>query len=674
MERKTIRRALKAIILICLILVSGYFILNAVIQKKIGEEFKNISPYLLVKFSRVHANIFSSSVSFDSLGINFIPYNSRRENEHYLYFSTVSVRGISFLKFIFNKKLQATDIFLDDGNIRLDSFLIEKKDSAQSNIVNEIKWPFKKFYAGTIELKNTTVSLHAGNTDQRVATANIRVDGVSIVQPGARPSFNDIAVQLSGLNYKSHGYEIRLHHLSVSSNKKILELDSLNVVMLAKNQDKIAIPSLRMTGFDLMKLLNERILDVKHLDIDKGKVVFNTEKSNVPDSNPGLKKVDIENLRVNNLSVSYRDKMGEYRFNADASLSEINVNSPFDINHAKIGSVHGTVSGFVYSGKNYQNVAIEKIDVSSSKELVQVHNINISPRLGKYEFGKKLGHQADWMQAHISKVELVKPDFDKLLHQKLFADKIRISESKAYIFRDRRLPRPQKNIPLPVDVLKALPVDIRVKTCELATSAVVYEEYPRSGYGITGMLKIEKLNLQLSPLINHPTSSDPAYMTMNVEGSIMGSGITHGVVRMPLQKDKPYYVKGAIERLELTKLNSSSENLGKIRIKSGFLDFLSFDFTMTGQRSTGKIIGAYHHLIIQQLKKHTSEKNVADFASFALRHAIIPLNKDASLPERKRTGKVDYQRDPTRMVSYYFLQSLLTGVKKSFTLGFLLPK
>jgi hypothetical protein len=154
----------------------------------------------------------------------------------------------------------------------------------------------------------------------------------------------------------------------------------------------------------------------------------------------------------------------------------------------------------------------------------------------------------------------------------------------------------------------------------------------------------------------------------------MGSGTVHGIIRMPLVKDKPYYVKGAIEQLELTKLNSSSENLGEIRIKSGFLDFLTFDFTMTEERSTGKIIGAYHHLVIQQLKKHTSEKNVANFASFMLRHLIIPLDKDASVPERKRTGNVDYVRDPTRFVSYYFLQSLLMGVKKSFTLGFLLPK
>ena len=93
---------------------------------------------------------------------------------------------------------------------------------------------------------------------------------------------------------------------------------------------------------------------------------------------------------------------------------------------------------------------------------------------------------------------------------------------------------------------------------------------------------------------------------------------------------------------------------------------------MTDERSTGKIIGVYHHLIIQQLKKHTEEKNVADFASFVLRHAIIPLDKDASLPENKRTGLVNYQRDPTRMVTHYYLQSLLMGVKKSFALGFLL--
>jgi hypothetical protein len=674
MERRKIKRILKATIIVCLVLITGYFMLNTVIQKKIRQQFTNLSPSLMIKFSKVHVNILSSFVSFDSLDINFIPYNGLQQNKHHLYFSNVSVKEIGFLTFLFRKKLAAGNLLLADGNLHLDSFLLDKKDSAQSKVLNEIKWPFNKLYFKNVELKNTKAFLQSGDSTQHLANADITLRNVSITKPGKKPSFDDIDLVLSDLNYQSSAYKVRLPKLTINSNKKMLELDSLHV-SAGQHQSEVTIPYLRMTGFDVMKLLNEKILAAKSLDIVKGKIVFvKNEKSKIQSPPFDLAKISIENVQSNDLSVLYRDKTNECRFIADIGLNQADIDPSLDMSKTKFGSVQSEITGFKYSGDNYRSVEIKNISVNSNKELVEVNDIDITPRIGKYEFGKRLGHQADWMQAYISKVNIIKPDFDKLLHQKLFADKIRITESKAYIFRDRRLPRPQKNIPLPVDMIKSLPIDIRVKTCELATSTVVYEEYPRSGYGKTGILRIEGINLTWSPLINHPTASDPAYMTMNVEGSIMGSGTTHGIIMMPLQKNKPYHIKGAIERLELTKLNSSSENLGKIRIKSGFLDFLSFDFTMTGQRSTGKIIGAYHKLVIQQLKKHTDEKNVADFASFVLRHAIIPLDKDASLPERKRTGRVDYQRDSTRMVSYYFLQSLLMGVKKSFTLGFLLPK
>jgi len=674
MESRKIKRVVKVSIIVCLVFITGYFILNAVIRRQIRQQFSTLSPSLTINFSDTHVNLLSSFVSFDGLDIHFIPYNNRQD-EHHLYFSTVSLNGISFLKFLFSRKLEVTNLLLDNGNLQLDSFLLGKKDSAQSKILNEIKWPFKKFYVGNMELKNARVLLHSENSDQQIARVNMRCKGISIGKPGEKPSIDDIDLRLSDITYRSPGYVIRVPELTINSSKKILESDSLHVSAIGKDQNEITISALRMTGFDVMKLLDEKILVAKTLTVDKGKVVVDKNgRSKIPTLPFDLKKIEIDNVEGKDLSVAYKDKLNECHFTADIVLNKADVDPSFNINKTKFGSVHGNVRVFHYSGNNYHDVELKSINISSSKELIQITGINIKPRIGKYEFGKKLGHQADWMQAYISKVDVIRPDFDNLLRQKLFADKIKISESNIYIFRDRRLPRPQKNIPLPVDIIKEFSLEVRVKTFELAPSVVEYEEYPKSGYGKTGILRIEKINLTLSPLITDPTPSDPAYMMMDVEGSIMGSGTTHSVIGMPLQKNKPYYVKGAIERLELTKLNSSSENLGKIRIKSGFLDFLSFDFTMTEQRSTGKIIGAYHHLIIQQLKKHTSEKNVADLASFALRHAIIPLNKDASLPERKRTGKVDYQRDPTRMVSYYLLQSLLMGVKKSFTLGFLLPK
>jgi len=674
MESRKIRGALKTTVLVCLLIVAGYFILNAVIREKIRRQFTAMSPFLTVEFSKVHANILSSSVSFDNLDINFIPYKNQQQAKHHLHFPVVSMNGISFLKFLFNKNLEATELLLANGSIQLDSFLLDKKDSAQSKVLSEIKWPFKKFYVANIAVENSQVFLHSEKSDQQLARANAAIKGVSINKPGERPSFSDIVLHLSEVNYQMPGYKIQFSNLTVNSSLELLELDSLRVTAPG-SQNKINIPSIRMKGFAVMKLLNEKTFIAKNIDINNSKIALvknaNSKTMVLPFD---LEKIYINNFQCHDLALSYKDKTGECRLIADISLSDIDADPLFDINKTKFGSIYSEISDFHYSGNNYQNIAIKTIKADSKKELVQATDINILPQVGKYELGKTLGYQADWLQAYISKVDIVKADFKKLAGQKLFADKIKIGESKAYIFRDRRLPRPQKTILLPVDIIRTLPIDIRIKTCELETSAVEYEEYPRSGYGKTGVLKIEKINLSCSPLINHPTGSDPAYMTMNVDGSIMGSGTTHGVVMMPLQKNKPYCIKGAIERLELTKLNSSSENLGKIRIKSGFLDFLSFDFTMTEQRSTGKIIGAYHHLIIQQLKKHTDEKNVADFASFALRHAIIPPNKDASLPERKRTGKVDYQRDPSRMVSYYFLQSLLMGVKKSFTLGFLLPK
>jgi hypothetical protein len=674
MERKKIKRAIKVIVIVCLVLVTGFFILNSVIQKKIRQQLTNLSPALVMNFSKVHANIFSSSVSFDSLNINFIPYNERQQNRHHLFFSSASLNGISFLKFLFSKKLEASHLFLDNGNLVLDSFLLDKKDSAQSQVFDQVKWPFKKLYIRNLDLKKMQVILRSESNDHLLTKGDIALSGVYINKPGDVPVFNNIDVRLSDLDYASHDYSIRVGQLITNSNNKTLETDSLRITSQDKLGD-IMIPSLKMTGFDVMKLMNEKILIAKKLVAAEGKIsVAQNEKSKTTALPFALKKIHINDLRCNSSSVSYKDKTNEFRFIANIELEELDIDSSLKIDGSHIGSVYGNISGLYYSGINYHTAEIRNIEIDSKKQLIQINEVNITPRLDKYEFQSKSGHQADWVQAHISRIEIKRPDFDKLLHQKLFADKISIGESKAYIFRDRRLPRSQKNIPLPVDIIKTFPVDIRIHSCELATSAVAYEEYPKEGYGMTGILKIEKIKLSLSPFINHPLPSDPAYITMNVEGSIMGSGTSHAIVMMPLQKNKPYQIKGAIEKLELTKLNSSSENLGKIRIKSGFLDFLSFDFTMTERRSTGKIIGAYHHLIIQQLKKGTEEKNVADLASFALRHAIIPLNKDASLPESKRTGKVDYQRDPTRMVSYYFLQSLLMGVKKSFTLGFLLPK
>jgi len=319
----------------------------------------------------------------------------------------------------------------------------------------------------------------------------------------------------------------------------------------------------------------------------------------------------------------------------------------------------------------YERVRIKDLALDSRDSLLRIGMASVSPTVDRLELGRIRGLQTDVMDAHYEEIKVEGLDVMALAEHRLTADKIILGSGKIHVFRDRRLRRDMDEKPLPVDYLKSLPVSIRVKSVKFGTSSFTYEEFPGKGDSI-GMIRIVRLSGSLSPLINHPAAGDPAYMTLKSEGSLMGSGTVTAVTRLPLRKGEPYLVEGAFHELDVTTLNSSAENLGRIHLKSGMLNSLAFQFDMSAEKATGKVVGEYHQLVVQKLRGG-DEKKVDKFKSFALREFIIPLNKDRSLPESQRTGKVDYQRDRSRNFSFYLLHSLLVGVKSSFKLGFLLP-
>jgi hypothetical protein len=84
-------------------------------------------------------------------------------------------------------------------------------------------------------------------------------------------------------------------------------------------------------------------------------------------------------------------------------------------------------------------------------------------------------------------------------------------------------------------------------------------------------------------------------------------------------------------------------------------------------------VGEYHDLLIDRLKEKNGEKQVAKVPTFFLKHFIIPKNKDKGMDIARRIGKIDYPRDSTRIVTFYLLKALLSGIRSSFAMGVLLP-
>jgi hypothetical protein len=152
----------------------------------------------------------------------------------------------------------------------------------------------------------------------------------------------------------------------------------------------------------------------------------------------------------------------------------------------------------------------------------------------------------------------------------------------------------------------------------------------------------------------------------------MGAGNIQADINLSMI-DGSSHIKGAIDELHLTAMNPSAENLGKFHIQSGVLNRLDFEFTATNTKASGQIVGVYHDLVIDRLKHTNDGLKKASAPSFLLHKVIIPKNKDVSLDVKHRTGKIDFERDPTRIVTFYYLKALLDGVRDSFTLGFVLP-
>jgi len=317
-------------------------------------------------------------------------------------------------------------------------------------------------------------------------------------------------------------------------------------------------------------------------------------------------------------------------------------------------------------------VHVRNLELDSRKRELRVDTFRVLPLLDKMEIGRKKGHQVDCVEANSEDILISGLDVMALLKRRLIADELSVRETRAYVFRDRRLPLEEGEKPMPVKFLKSLPVLVRVQLVKIGTTSFAYEEYPKKGEK-TGILKIVRLKGTISPVINHPEAGDPAYITIKMQGSLMGSGLVDATTRMPLHAGDAYEVEGAFHELDVTTLNNSAENLGRIHLESGVLNSLAFWFRMNDERATGKIVGEYHDLVVEKLRENSDEKKVDKVKSFFLKELIIPKNKDRSLPEKKRTGKVDYKRDPERYFSYYLLHSLLVGVKSSFSLGFLLP-
>lgn len=454
---------------------------------------------------------------------------------------------------------------------------------------------------------------------------------------------------------------------------------SLSAFDLASNPDdddaspiKAQIKNIIVKNVSVYGLLAHNELIIREVFVGDGTIHFSQKKkkqgnSKQPKDNaPG--KISIDRVVIKDIKMAIAsDSLTMYSGMFNITLFDVRSSDTTDIGNLAayhIGDVEATVHGLLFNSSNgFYQTRVGKVLLESSEEKLRVDSLTIIPRYPKYKFSRVAKKQIDRVNAFIPSIEITGLKFNQLRDSIFMTSKIEITSPEVYSFRDKRMPfKETKNKPLPIAALKQFDFGVEVDTIKITEAKITYEEFPPDGFK-SGKVVFENLQALLVNVNNTVYENRPRYATLDASAKIMGKGIIEASFQLPLDDNKRYHAKGKINQLALHHLNPALEHLAFIRIESGRLNNLDFDFDYNDRSSKGTLTINYEDLKIAGLKKEKSPDE-SDFKTFLI-NTIVRDDKDKNVPLDKRTGAIEFDRDRKRQIFNFWWKSLLSGIKAS---------
>jgi hypothetical protein len=212
----------------------------------------------------------------------------------------------------------------------------------------------------------------------------------------------------------------------------------------------------------------------------------------------------------------------------------------------------------------------------------------------------------------------------------------------------------------------------------LNKSYVSYEEF-QDGADSTGYVFFDNLYATIHN-VDNTSYSISGETQLTAKGSFMGQGDIRVKAVCPWNKERKNTIKGAIENFKMSSINTILEPVAQIRVESGYLHSLDFQFAYNDKHAQGEIALNYNDLKLTTFKEVNSKKNDKEseaddeepemkkdgLKSFILNAFIIRKNMDEKVPEEKRTGIISFNRDPRKSVFNYWWKSVFSGVKSAY--------
>lgn len=231
-------------------------------------------------------------------------------------------------------------------------------------------------------------------------------------------------------------------------------------------------------------------------------------------------------------------------------------------------------------------------------------------------------------------------------------------------YRDKRQPfLKDHRTPLPVELLADMPFGFAIDTVSIENSYASYEEFPEKN-DFPGKVAFENLNASLY-YIARPMQQAPV---MEARAMLMGKGKLLASFRFPREAGGRYTVRGSLKDFELPAINPMLESEAKMKIETGYLQALNFEFGYNDTRSEGALSMDYRDLKIAALQADQPKKK-AGLKSMIVNLLLVRKEEPGQPEQYHKEGTIGFTRDQKRSIFNYWWKSLLSGIKEAHLSG-----
>ncbi|MBT1712292.1 DUF748 domain-containing protein [Fulvivirgaceae bacterium PWU5] len=485
----------------------------------------------------------------------------------------------------------------------------------------------------------------------RTAVADLKQQGIDI-------HYDSLHIDLAGMNVAIDSFELNVpaQHLHLRSPR--IEVSTIKLLPLLFRK-RLHIAHARI-DHPILLLTKPSVKDSVNVEEAEKKQKTSSFALKIDSLHiPGLTLVQTDTVQHDTLSVSLH-------FTAAALTFDKRSPQAFDVGGIRLDSTRIVTALYTFG--------IHQLTINKTLQQLEADTITIKPRYSKRAFARRMGYEVDRFDGLIPYLSL--RNFHMGTGDSTFFTAGRLETSTTLrVYRNKHYPFPNKTYtPLPIDALKRIPFYLRIDTLRLVRSYISYEEVGEKADS-SGTVFFEDLNATLTHITQDSSANPPVLVAA---ANFMGKGKLAIQCTFSRTK-KPAHLKGTLVAFPLPSLNDVLQPQAGIKIESGVMSRLAFQFRFNDIRSDGSVDLSYHDLKVAGLRKTKKKDRRKDrdkdkdgtlkneFLSFAL-NTFIQDDAGKLFTGEKKTGTVLFYRDRKKAIFNFWWKSLFSGIKSSFNI------